>query len=162
MPVPRAHVSVGRDGGSDSPSHPLAPRGGAATCWRGMRVTLRDAQGRTVSPGGDCVLLGTLGHVWGHVWLPQCREGLACGVWGPLEGPGHPLLMAQDGGHCIPGHCDKTLDASRLSEGGFALAPATTPPPSRWGGPGGGSLRRLLRVLSQEAERGDSWGSSAM
>lgn len=71
MPEPRAHVSVGREGGSDSPTHPLTPCGGAATCFRGMPVTLRDVQGRTVSPAGDYVFQGTLacpssGSTW-HV-----------------------------------------------------------------------------------------------
>lgn len=84
MPEPRAHVSVGREGGSDSLSHPLAPCGGAATCWRGMPVTLRDVQGRTVSPEGDCVFQGTMGHVWGHVAVPaqeargMQRDGAFC------------------------------------------------------------------------------------
>lgn len=40
MPEPRAHVSVGREGGSDSPTHPLTPCGGAATCFRGCEAFL--------------------------------------------------------------------------------------------------------------------------
>lgn len=98
VPEPRAHVSVGREGGSDPPSHPLAPCGGAATCWRGMPVTLRDVQGRTVSPEGGCVFQGTLGHVWGHVAAPAQEVP---SIWGEasvehLQGPEHPLKMTQD------------------------------------------------------------------
>lgn len=98
MPEPRAHVSVGREGGSDSPTHPLTPCGGAATCFRGMPVTLRDVQGRTVSPDGDYVFQGT---------LPQLRKYLACRGWGAsvkhLRDPQHPRKMTQDRVHSAHG-----------------------------------------------------------
>lgn len=64
VPVPRAPVSVGREGGSDSPSHPLAPHGGAATRWRRYDCHLERCVGRNRAH------LGVTGSSRGHWAMP--------------------------------------------------------------------------------------------
>lgn len=104
VPVPRAPVSVGREGGSDSPSYPLAPHGGAATRGRRYDCHLERCVGRNRAH------LGVTGSSRGHWAMP----GDMCGypnsecAW-HVAGGGQRLLRiirtrvhTENGVHSVP------------------------------------------------------------